>query len=150
MIYRRALCFLLRGLPLTLALLVSSAVQANEVALMLIANPPDGQALDTDYALSLLRGESKNWDGGTDARVVLPSREAPGHELVARHIFDASGTAMQRLWFRLVFSGRVNAPTYLDSDEAIIRFVRENPGAVGVVAASDSPLDGVRTAAVTP
>jgi len=118
--------------------------------LKLVANVPGGGDFDGDYALSLIRGENKNWDGGADAIVVLPSRQSLLHDTVAREVFSSSGRSMQRRWFQLVFSGRVNAPKYLDSDVAVMKFVLENEGAIGIVAADTIDIQGLKTSALLP
>lgn len=135
------------GCVLILAL-ASLSVSAQE--LRLVANVPGGGDFDGEYALSLVRGENKNWDGGADAIVVLPSRQSALHESVAKQIFSSSGRSMQRRWFQLVFSGRVNAPKYLDSDTDVIKYVLENEGAVGIVAADTATVSGLKTSALSP
>lgn len=135
------------GCVLILAL-ASLSVSAQE--LRLVANVPGGGDFDGEYALSLVRGENKNWDGGADAIVVLPSRQSALHESVAKQIFSSSGRSMQRRWFQLVFSGRVNAPKYLDSDKDVIKYVLENEGAVGIVAADAATVSGLKTSVLSP
>lgn len=139
---------LIRLACLLLFSLISLSISAQE--LKLVANVPGGGNLDSEYALSLLRGENKNWDGGADAIVVLPSRQSALHERVAEQIFSASGRSMQRRWFQLVFSGRVNAPKYLDSDIDVLRYVLENEGAVGIVASDAATVSGLKTSALSP
>lgn len=133
-----------------LLLLVLASLSVSAQDLKLVANMPGGGNFDSEYALSLLRGENKNWDGGADAIVVLPSRQSVLHERVAKHIFSSSGRSMQRRWFQLVFSGRVNAPKYLDSDADVIKYVLENEGAVGIVAADTATISGLETSVLSP
>ncbi len=82
--------------------------------------------------------------------MVLPSRQSALHERVAKQIFSSSGRSMQRRWFQLVFSGRVNAPKYLDSDLDVIKYVLENEGAVGIVASDAATVSGLKTSALSP
>ena len=138
---------LVRQLFLILAL-GGSAVSAEQ--LMLIANVPGGESLDREYGLLLLRGDQKNWDGGIDARVVLPSREAVSYEQVAKAGFGTSGKSMQRLWFRLVFSGRVNPPIYLGNDNDVIDYVTQHEGAIAVVRRVDINIPGIAMASLNP
>lgn len=135
------------GLLLIMAL-ASLSIAAQE--LKLVANVPGGGDIDSEYAVSLIRGENKNWDGGADAIVVLPSRQSVLHESVAKQIFSSSGRSMQRRWFQLVFSGRVNAPKYLDSDIDVIKYVLENEGAVGIVSSDSAAMAGLQTSALSP
>lgn len=132
------------------ALLMLTAMAVSAEQLVIVANVPNGGTLDGQYALSLVRGENKNWDGGGDALVALPSRESALHETVARQIFSSSGRSMQRRWFQLVFSGRVNAPKYLNSDRDVVKFVMDHEGAVGIVTTDASSMDGLSTAVLSP
>ena len=129
-------------------LLASSGVTAQD--LLLIANVPDGSQFSEDYAWSLLRGDKKNWDGGIGAQVALPSRKSQNYDEIAQTLLGFSGKSMQRLWFRLVFSGRVNPPTYLDSDADIVRFVMETEGAVALITQSKSDMSDLITIKIAP
>ena len=128
--------------------LASSGVTAQD--LLLIANVPDGSQFSEDYARSLLRGDKKNWDGGIGAQVALPSRKSQNYNEIAQTLLGFSGKRMQRLWFRLVFSGRVNPPTYLDSDADIVRFVMETEGAVALITQSKSDMSDLITIKIAP
>lgn len=124
------------ALSAALLLLGSSGWSAE---LVLVINPPEGLSIEREAALALIRGERRNWEGGIDARVVLPARESEQYEVVADRVFGLSGKAMERQWFRLVFAGQVNPPVYLSGDEAAISHILEHPGALGVMAAGAVP-----------
>ena len=119
------------GLLVLVSLLVCESARAQEY--VLLVHPPSNETIDRQTALTLFRGERRNWKGGIDARVVLPSRESDHYESLAQQLFGLSGSGMERQWFRLVFAGQVNPPIYLDSDEEVERYIAEHPGAVGVV-----------------
>ena len=40
---------------------------------------------------------------------------------------------VKRIWQQRIFSGRVNEPIILNSDEAVIEYVRNNPGSLGFI-----------------
>ena len=46
---------------------------------------------------------------------------------------------MQRLWFRLVFSGRANAPDYVNSSRDVIEAVERQNGALGILVSDEVP-----------
>ena len=46
---------------------------------------------------------------------------------------------MQRLWFRLVFSGRANAPDYVNSSSEVIEAVERQDGALGILISDVAP-----------
>lgn len=105
----------------------------------IVVNAPEESSLDLDSLEALLRGQRRNWDDGDAAKVVLPSRESPHFNAIAQKLLGTSGVVMQRLWFRLVFSGRVNAPDYIDSTQGIIQAVENQAGAIGILVADDPP-----------
>lgn len=104
-----------------------------------IVNAPSRASLDEASLLALLKGQRRNWDDGNAATVILPSRESEDFEVVAERVFGSSGRVMQRLWFRVVFSGRANAPTYVDDPSEVISAVEATSGAIGVLVAAEVP-----------
>ena len=107
--------------------------------LFIVVNAPSGSSVDQGALESLLTGQRRNWDKGDPAKVILPSRTSPHFDTVAQQLFGASGRVMQRSWFRLVFSGRANAPDYAENNEAVIERVASQLGALGIVVASAAP-----------
>ena len=104
-----------------------------------VVNAPTNASLDEASLLALLKGQRRNWDDGNAATVILPSRESADFEGVAERVFGASGRVMQRLWFRVVFSGRANAPIYIDDPSKVVAAVEAKSGAVGVFTATQEP-----------
>ena len=104
-----------------------------------VMNAPANASLDEDSLRALLTGRRRNWDDGNAAIAILPSRESDDFEPVARGLFDASGRVMQRLWFRVVFSGRANAPIYVDDPSGVVSTVQAQRGALGVMVAEEMP-----------
>lgn len=102
-------------------------------------NAPAGSSVDTDSLEALLTGERRNWDDGDAAKVILPSRASSDFDAIAQELFGASGRVMQRLWFRLVFSGRANAPDYVDSTAEVLNAVQRQRGAIGIFIADSAP-----------
>jgi ABC-type phosphate transport system substrate-binding protein len=68
-------------------------------------------------------------------------------ERFSRAIHGKSVAYVTRYWQRLIFSGRGIPPRQLPSDAAVIEFVKNNPNAIGYVAAA--PGDGVKVIRVT-
>lgn len=112
-------------------------------ALYLVANVPPNSDLSQEYGLSIMRGENKNWGSGADARVALPSRESQNYDVIAYSLMGGSGKAMERRWFALVFSGKVNAPKYLEDDSAVMDFIASTEGAIGIVTSEYDEVEGL-------
>jgi len=104
-----------------------------------VVNAPVDASLDEASLLALIKGQRRNWDDGNAATVVLPSRESEDFEAVAHRVFGVSGRLMQRLWFRVVFSGYANAPAYIDEPSAVVSAVAEQPGALGILLSEQKP-----------
>jgi len=104
-----------------------------------VVNAPVDASLDEASLLALIKGQRRNWDDGNAATVVLPSRESEDFEAVAHRVFGVSGRLMQRLWFRVVFSGYANAPAYIDEPSAVVSAVAEQPGALGILLSKQKP-----------
>ena len=111
--------------------------------LYLIANVPANSEFSQEYGLSIMRGENKNWGSGADARVALPSRDSEHYDLIANSLMGGSGKAMERRWFALVFSGKVNAPKYLEDDSAVMNFIASTQGAIGIVTSEYDKVEGL-------
>ena len=104
-----------------------------------VVNAPPGSSIDQASLEALLTGQRRNWDDGDAAKVVLPSRESSNFDFVARKLLGTSGQVMQRLWFRLVFSARANAPDYVNSSSDVIEAVERQDGALGIVVSDVAP-----------
>ena len=138
---------LMRILLCSLLLLGALQSAASEGTLFLLVHPPrEDMVVEEQYALELMQGQRRSFGGGLPANVILPSRQSGEFDLVAQNVFSTSGAGMQRMWFQMVFSGRVNAPKYLNSNDEILNYIREHPGTVGIVVSEQAPagLTGFR------
>ena len=132
---------MIRRLVTTIAVLWALGVTSGAFAIntFVVVNAPPGSSIDQASLEALLTGQRRNWDDGDAAKVVLPSRESPNFDFVAQKLFGTSGQVMQRLWFRLVFSGRANAPDYVNSSSDVIEAVERQAGAVGILVSDVAP-----------
>jgi len=132
---------MIRSLITTLAILWALSVTngAFATSTFVVVNAPPGSSIDQASLEALLTGQRRNWDDGDAAKVVLPSRESLHFDFVAQKLFGTSGQVMQRLWFRLVFSGRANAPDYVNSSRDVIEAVERQNGALGILVSDEVP-----------
>lgn len=128
---------LLTMMAMLWALSVTNAAFATNT--FVVVNAPPGSSIDQASLEALLTGQRRNWDDGDAAKVVLPSRESSNFDFVAQKLFGTSGQVMQRLWFRLVFSGRANAPDYVNSSRDVIEAVERQNGALGILVSDEVP-----------
>jgi hypothetical protein len=88
------------------------------------------EAVDVD---GIITGKQRKWANGAPIVVVLPSKDAAQFKAVGDRWFNGSGTAMQRHWLRLVFSGRANVPIYAKTDAEVLAILDQTAGAVGII-----------------
>lgn len=92
-------------------------------------------------------GKSTKWAHGLQ---VLPVDLAPNSATRAaftRDVLKKSISAVKGYWQSQIFSGRGVPPAELPSDDAVVDFVRRNPGAIGYVS-ENAAVDGVRVVEV--
>ena len=132
---------MMRSLLTTIAMLWALSVTngAFGTNTFVVVNAPPGSSIDQASLEALLTGQRRNWDDGDAAKVILPSRMSPNFDGVGHKLFGASGQVMQRLWFRLVFSGRANAPDYVNSSSEVIEAMERQDGALGILISDVAP-----------
>jgi hypothetical protein len=107
--------------------------ESNSEELLFIANSVPQQTMSLQSAKDFFLGKRTLWPNGNAVKIVIPGRKYPFAEVVARSIYNTSPNGMKKFWLSLVFQGRVKPPILLKSAKAIIEFVAEHEGTIGVV-----------------
>jgi ABC-type phosphate transport system substrate-binding protein len=76
--------------------------------------------------------KSTRWRHGEAIRPVDLEDSAP-RRTFSEEVLVRSVSAVRSYWQQQIFSGRGIPPPELDSDQAVIKFVLQNPGAIGYV-----------------
>ena len=84
---------------------------------------------------------------GEEALPVDQKKDSPVCEAFSRAVYGRSAGQMVSFWQQQIFAGKDVPPVRHDSDEAVIEFVRSNPGAIGYVS-SGSIAAGVKVVRV--
>ena len=87
------------------------------------------------------------WPDGTPVVAVDRERTAPVRGAFSKDVHNKDADAIAAHWATLVYAGREFPPTVKQSDDAVLEFVRNTPGAVGYVSAA-TPLSGVKAISV--
>lgn len=101
------------------------------------------KSLRSEEVQRFMLGKTTKWAHGLQ---VQPVDQAPNSSIRAafsRDVLEKSISAVKGYWQSQIFSGRGVPPTELQSDDAVVDFVRRNPGAIGYVS-SGATLDGVK------
>ena len=84
-----------------------------------------------DLAL-IFRRKQLFWKDGTKVNPVNLPATNPLRQLFSRSVLGASPEDLEKYWNDMYFHG-VSPPFVLASDEAVLRFVAQTPGAIGYV-----------------
>jgi ABC-type phosphate transport system substrate-binding protein len=126
-------------------LLGPSTVGAAEEAFKIVVHEANAVSSLTTIDASLYFLKKKGtWPGG---QVVLPvdqAIESPVRQGFSKAVMDKDPAAVRSYWQTLILAGRAVPPPVKPSDEAVLAFVAENPGAIGYVAAGAPMIPGVK------
>lgn len=83
--------------------------------------------------------KATRWENG-DAAVPVDQRPSSGvRKAFSEDVLRRSVEAVRNYWTQRIFAGRELPPPEVDSDEAVVRFVANHPGALGYVS-GNAPL----------
>jgi hypothetical protein len=113
-------------------MLVPALSQAAEEALAVIVAPGHGKVLKKEDLALVFKRKKLFWgDGGKMQPVNLPASN-PQRRAFSQAVLGATPEELEKYWNDMYFHG-VSPPFVLGSQEAVLRFVAETPGAVGYV-----------------
>ncbi|WP_204352620.1 hypothetical protein [Salinicola halophilus] len=135
-------------LLLSLSLPFTTAVQADDANVVVIANPAIAQTsipLETLRAVFAMR--QRSLAGGQALHVFVLDDDAPLHETFSKRILGVYPHQLRLAWERAVFSGTGQAPNQVASEAAMIDAVASTPGGIGY-ARQFNVTDRIRVLAV--
>ncbi len=112
-------------------------VGAEELRIKLIVHPSRAGKITEADARAIYLKQKVFWD---DGKSLIPiNREAGSHarEEFSRRLFGQSSRRLAAYWNQRYFEAGEFPPATLASEEAVVRFVSENPEALGYVTAGD-------------
>jgi hypothetical protein len=112
---------------------VTAQYQGDQTPLFLVGNGTGLTQVKPAELRSMFRGERSVWPTGRQVIIVLPGSRVEWSEKFALQVLGMSRQAMQRYWLGLVFQGRASAPVFVDSAAEVLSYVRDHPGAIGMV-----------------
>lgn len=106
--------------------------------MVVVVGPKSGiEHLVKDDVINIFLGRYRQLPNGQAARPVdLPASD-PGKAEFYRALVGKDLDQIAAYWSRLVFTGRVSPPLQAASTEELIRFLNNNPGAIGYLYSSD-------------
>jgi hypothetical protein len=134
---------------LSLALVASGWAAAAQSPGFRVITHPGNPALEVERAF-LADAFLKKTTRWSDDEVISPVDQGPDsstRQRFSEHVFRRSVFAVRSYWQQRIFAGRGLPPPELESDDAVLRYVRSRPGAVGYVS-DHAELTGVKVLSV--
>lgn len=91
----------------------------------------------------------EDWDGMPRVEPVDQQYSSAVREVFTREVHGKPLSSIRTYWHRLIFSGRGAPPLQKNTDEEVMAYVRENPGAIGYVVGGSDLVPGVRSIELT-
>jgi hypothetical protein len=123
--------------------LLAGAAQAQTFKLIVHAGNP-GTSIRKSDALELFLKKAGKWGNGVPAIPVDQSVTSPVRARFSDVVLGLPTVAVQQHWQRQLSAGRGTPPQVKTSDEQVIAFVRDNPGAIGYVSDTVTLPEGIK------
>jgi len=101
--------------------------------LLLIGNNTGLESVSRKQLKGIFSGSQSIWNTKEQVVIVMPSSKADFADDFALSILQMTQSALHKYWLGLVFQGRANPPVFLNSSREILEYVKNNPGAIGIV-----------------
>ena len=102
----------------------------------------------TDDLSRIFLKKTATWSNGQTAQPVDQSEGSNLRRRFTARVLNRDTGSVKSYWQQQVFSGRAVPPPALDTDAAVLEFVRQHPYGVGYVSASTPLTSEVRVIAV--
>jgi len=126
------------------ALLAAPGVSTAAGFKLIVNAEQRSERISKDDASRIFLKKMTRWSDGTEIRVVQPKGDTAVRGAFDKAVHDRSPAAIRTYWAQMVFSGRDVPPVERANDEAIVDFVKQNRGAIGVVSEGASLPGGVK------
>lgn len=129
--------------------IVHAAAAQPQAPFRIVIHPENGteSATSADVTNWMLKKVGR-WPDGTRVDPVDQQPNAPARAAFSEDVLGRDVRSVLRYWQRQVFSARSLPPPEVDSDSAVIEYVRQNRGGIGYVSAS-ATLEGVKQLSLT-
>ena len=120
--------------------LVPCTAQAQEAEPLAIVVNRGNPATEISIAdlRRVFRGQRTRWTNGRRVTLVMRDPGTPERNAILRSVYGLDETEYRRSYLQAVFSGQTSdAPKTLASNNGVLRFVYNVPGAIGYVRARD-------------
>ncbi|MCI2245682.1 phosphate ABC transporter substrate-binding protein [Xanthomonas indica] len=114
-----------------LALLFSTAAQAEVVVVMSSKSPVD--SLSKDQVAQIFLAKSNSLPGGAQATPIDQDEGAKAREEFYKKVTGRDAAQLKSYWSQLMFTGKAQRPKHVAGDDAVKKAVAASPGAIGYI-----------------
>ena len=101
--------------------------------MVVIGNPANANRLDKEQVSKIFLGKTREFPDGKPAKPVDQAEGRQAREEFLSKILHKTEPALESYWSTIVFTGNGSPPDALADDDAVKKFVAENPKAVGYI-----------------
>ena len=95
---------------------------------------------------SILKGEQQRWKDGAKITLAFMKTSTAVGENTAKRVFGMTAKELNKYFLAQVFQGKMSSPQFFESEEELLKYVKNNDGAIGV--ASSKNANGINTITV--
>lgn len=115
-----------------LAISMGSSAWADVVV---IVNPANSASIDEEQIAKIFLGQTKTFSNGSEA-IPIDQKEGQVREDFGNKFLKKNPSQLKAQWARQIFTGGAKPPKELPSDEEILKFVANTPGAIAYMDSS--------------
>lgn len=105
-----------------------------DMNIKMVVNPANPiSTLTTSQVADIFIKRVTKWPGGSAVMPVDQKRSSPTRKRFTESFLKQSLSAVDNYWQQMIFSGRATPPPELPGDLEVIKYVMDNPGAIGYV-----------------
>ena len=80
----------------------------------------------------ILKGEQQRWKDGTKITLAFMKTSTGVGDDMAKRIFGMTAKELNKYFLAQVFQGKMSSPQFFDSEEDLVKYIKNNEGAIGV------------------
>lgn len=131
----------------SIASVVSAERQVTDEVVVIVHPQNASGSLSKEFLRQAFLKQVTRWEDDETIRPVDLPASSGARRRFSEHILGRSVEAVKSYWQQRIFSGRDIPPPELTSDEAVVGYVKEHPGAIGYVS-SGAELRAAKVVAV--
>jgi ABC-type phosphate transport system substrate-binding protein len=102
---------------------------------VVIINPANSATIDEEQIAKIFLGQTKTFSNGSEA-TPIDQKEGSIREEFGNKLLKKNPSQLKAQWARQIFTGGAKPPKELASDDEILKFVANTPGAIAYIDSS--------------